>query len=157
MAVPLLLPMVLLSPTAVLRWGQRSSTTVMRATPPESGGHHSARRMDHGYLTQHYLVVCLVSYNKAFEKRIILCVYISVECGIPNITMNVNLTVDTTTYNSTATYTCGTGYVSSEVYITVCTEHGEWEPDPNALECREPGMHVPFSKLWQLSLSYVIL
>ena len=33
LVIPLLLPMVLLSPTTVLRWGQRSSTTVMRATP----------------------------------------------------------------------------------------------------------------------------
>jgi len=84
-------------------------------------------------------------------------VYISVDCGLPNTTINVSLTVNTTTYNSTATYMCGSGLVSSEVYITECTRQGEWEPDPSTLECREPGIFHLLYTLCQFSLSYVIL
>ena len=75
-----------------------------------------------------------------------LCQYIiSVNCGLPYITLNASLTFFTTTYNSTASYKCrGELIPISETYTAVCTSTGKWEPDAITLECREPGLPAGF-------------
>ena len=50
---PFLMPKVLLNTTTVHKQGKRFNTTLIRATPPGSGEHHSVR-MECGHLIQHY-------------------------------------------------------------------------------------------------------
>ena len=33
------------------------------------------------------------------------------------------------------TYTCPTGFVLTGSNVSVCTENGEWEPDPGQVDC----------------------
>lgn len=70
---------------------------------------------------------CLLAHHWCFTIVVIGCV--------ASISAAVTIT---TTSGSSATYQCSDG--SSGVYTTQCTSDGVWEPDPNTLECGEPGI-----------------
>ena len=61
----------------------------------------------------------------------------TVDCGHPS--TRLDLTLTSTTYNSTVSYICEAGVLPPAAGYSVCTGRGEWEPDPSTVECREKG------------------
>ena len=154
--------MVPSSPTAVLRWVQRSSTTVMRATSLESGGHHSARRMECGHLTQHYSTVllvcplCNIRMYKALhdaDKLSSTCINMSppiqmlvmqnhcvhaATCDTPELPKEAVVTVNGTREGSRMRITCQNGMGGAEF---ACNKQGQWYLDPAEYGCRDHDIH----------------
>lgn len=59
-----------------------------------------------------------------------------VDCGMPEDISNGMVTVDSTVYDSNATYTCNSGYVLVGLAVRVCEADGSWSNAAPACECK---------------------
>ena len=147
----LLQSMVVLRGTGVQRRGQRSSSTVMRATLLMSGTHHNVRTQ-YGLQTHSFSTVVFSQLVRTYSHvSLLLCIshtgktYYSyslsdpsIDCGAPQITGNITVNFTTTMFGYNATYHCQGD--PSKIYTTQCTSAGVWEPDPNTLKCSQSGI-----------------
>ena len=103
-----------------------------------------------------YPRILLLYYTK--YTSCIICVFFSessIDCGAPQLPVNVTTNFTTTTLGSTATYQCRDGLTPSDTHTTQCTSGGVWEPHPSALTCREPGEGVGIIHIRGLPLQHV--
>ena len=65
-----------------------------------------------------------------------LLVFIAIDCGRPSVSMNVNVTYDSTSFNARLTLTCAEGLLPFGVSSAQCFSNGSWAPDPTEFTCK---------------------
>ena len=58
-------------------------------------------------------------------------------CAVPTAPATGSVDFTDTVEGSIAAYQCDTGLVSGELFAAVCSESGEWVPNPSDLSCSQ--------------------
>jgi hypothetical protein len=93
-----------------------------------------------------------VSQNEN-DKRVVIIIIMhtlllyAVTCDLPSQLLEQPVLVDARSQEiphregQFIMYTCPTGFVLNGSNASVCTENGEWEPDPRELDCIGDNLH----------------
>jgi hypothetical protein len=89
----------------------------------------------------------MVNHNETWNEAMIVIVYAyilvfhAVICDLPTSLLRHPVIVDAGSQDNPhregqfIIYTCPPGFVLTGPNASVCTENGEWEPDPRELDC----------------------